>query len=391
MTKTNFIDYKKECHYGNTPLYKMPDGGTLYIGGWNQGAHFNWNTHVIDLTGNERKLWDMPTAYDDVSQQFLAFTGQLYAGWLSLPFPDYKTPATITTKAQWEGMASIVKGILASGKDVLVACHGGHGRSGLFCAIVCYILAVNTDRSWSSPVEKIRKIHCVDAVETFAQEKFVYDVLDLDIQIKHTYTKEIPSTWKYESCPICNVQSTFVHDIGMCLGCQKKYTDIAPEKIDFVAADLKTKGEVDHACSHASCIGIWKAPECGHVVHDKIIIDGYCETCNKQLIEEEKFAQKADKESQFDPCAICQRETWYSDRFGVCYECGMAIEKAGQADWVHNSITDPYVAVPHHCLDDFCIGIVVADVCGHVVHNREIEDGNCPECTKNNKKELEDT
>lgn len=387
---TTWFEKKKDCHYGNTEVFKMPDGGSLFIGGWNQGAHFNWNTHVIDLTGNERKLWDMPTAYDEVSRQFLAFTGEIYAGWFSLPFPDYKTPTTLTTKAQWEGMANVIRDILKSGHDVLVACHGGHGRSGLFCAIIGYMLAVNTDRSWSSPVEKIRKIHCEDAVETFAQEKFVYDILGLDIKIKRTYYEVDNTSWKYEKCPICGTNSTFVHDLGMCLGCEKKYRDSAPTKIDFVAADLKTKGEIDHACSHPNCLGIWKAPECGHVVHDKLIINGWCETCDRAVKEEEKFANKADKETDFDPCAICQKESWYSDNFGVCYECCQFVATSGQADYVHNSITDPYRAVPHHCLDDVCVGIVIADVCGHVVHNREIEDGNCPVCLANNKRDLED-
>lgn len=387
MTKNDpFTTYNigKNCHTGNTELYREPNGGKLMIGGWNQGAHFDWNTHVIDLTGNERKFYEMPTAYDETSRQFLAFTGQLYAGWLSLPFPDFKTPQNLTTRAQWEGIAGIISNILKKGNDVLVACHGGHGRSGLFCAIVCYLLAVNKDRSWSSPVEKIRKLHCDDAVETLSQEKFVYDVLGLDIKITRTFVDATPAAnWKYEKCPICGTQSTYVGDLGMCLGCEKKYAGLAPVKEYIVAADLKHKGEVDHACSNANCIGIWKAKECGHTVHNKLIIDGFCETCYNQIVEEQKYANKADNEVPGDEptCAICQKSHgWYAQRFGICYECSNHLQASGAVEYVHNSITDPYRAVPHHCDDDFCVGIVVADVCGHVVHNRDVEDGICPDC-----------
>ena len=196
----NFKAYgtQTHCHNGNTKLYTEPNGGSLFIGGWSHDARFDWNTHIIDLTGTEHKLYDVAQAFDPVSEQFLQFTGRDYAGWLSLPFPDFKTPPGLTTREQWEGIATVIQGILKSGRDVLVACHGGHGRSGLFCAIIGYLLARNTDRSWASPVEKIRKVHCLLAVETLAQEEFVYKILNLDIKITRQYTVATPANWKYE-------------------------------------------------------------------------------------------------------------------------------------------------------------------------------------------------
>lgn len=372
---TNITPLPK-CHTGNTELYREPNGGGLFIGGWTNGAYFGNNTYIIDLTGSERKFYDLPVAYDDLGNDFLNFIAVPYAGWLSLPFPDMKVPTTITTNEQWTGIKDTVQNILRKGIDVLVACHGGHGRSGLFCAIVGYMLNINNDRSWSSPVERLRALHCDEAIETRSQEQFVYDILGLDIQIKTVYNATAFETnWTYKNCPICNTQSTFVDDLGMCLGCEKKYKEIAPVKEFFTAADLKVKGEIDHACKRPNCIGIWKAKECGHVVHDMIIIDGYCQTCSEDMTK----VTKAESDEKA-PCAICQKATWYGAVNGVCFECSNALITSGTVDFVHNTLTDPYRAVPHHCEDAGCVGIVVADVCGHVLHNREIEDGKCERC-----------
>lgn len=378
---------KKTCHKGNSKIYTEPNGGTLYIGGWNMDATFNWNTHVIDLTGSEHKYWDIPYAYDAESQKFLQFTGNSYAGWLSLPFPDFSTPPHITTRAQWEGIANNIRNLLKSGRDVLVACHGGHGRSGLFCSIVGYILAVNTDRSWASPVEKIRKIHCQDAVETLSQERFVYAVLGLNIQITRSYeVAKNPKAYAFENCPICGIQTMYVGQYGMCLGCKAKYETQAPARADLTVADIQHKGMVDHACSNDKCVGIWKAQKCGHVVHDQIVYDGWCQHCWDEFADDTAYAEKKLSEHpeldavELQPCAICQRESGYGARYGVCYDCQKDVVEAEQADFVHNTITDPYKAVPHYCDSVACVGIVIADQCKHVVHNLEVEDGLCPEC-----------
>lgn len=382
---TTYLDYSqqsfsKKCHNGNTAVYQEPNGGILYIGGWNQGAWFGWNTHVIDLTGAEHKFWDIPFAYDETSKNFLPFVSQGYKGWLSLPFPDYKTP-NIKTREQWEGIAQTIKDILKTGTDVLVACHGGHGRSGLFIAIVGYILAVNIDRSWASPVEHVRKIHCPDAVETFEQEKYVYDILGLPITIKRQYIA--PSTSrKFEKCPICGTQSQFIEDFGMCLGCKTKYEKLAPKRHDLTVDEVQSGGLIEHQCSEVNCSGIWTAKGCGHTVHNQIVYEGLCQTCwDKQEAASAALEPvEEDDGVTYSPCALCGQETWYGSRFGICYDCAATTTQNGLVDFVHNSITDPYKAIPHSCDDVGCVGVVVADVCGHVIHNREVVDGKCPEC-----------
>lgn len=397
-TQQSFTTWKQSCHTGNTPLYTEPNGGTLFIGGWGNDAWFDWNTHVIDLTGSEHRYLSIPFAYDDASRDFLQHITGGYAGWLSLPFPDYQTPKNLTTREQWNGIAEVIRGILRKGTDVLVACHGGHGRSGLFCAVVGYILAVDTDRSWSSPVEKIRQVHCHEAVETYAQEKFVYDILGLNIQITHTYVdknaKSAATMYKYEKCPLCGTESMYVGDCGMCLGCKAKFEQVAPTRSDLTAGDIKDGGLVVHDCSDAkNCIGIWKAATCGHVTHDLIIREGFCEKCWFENEQAEKEIAKhnsgiiTDGEGySYAPCAICTDMTAMAAIYGVCYDCQNKVKLDGNADYVHNTITDPYRALPHHCEEIGCVGVVIADTCGHVVHNLEVEDGKCPDCQIQDKK-----
>lgn len=406
---------KPACHKGNTVIWTDPNtGANLYIGGWNNGATFDWNTHVIDLTGNEHRLWDIPVAYDDKSKEFLQFCTKSYAGWLSLPFPDYGTPKGMSTREQWEGMTEVIKGILANGNDVLVACLGGHGRSGLFVSIVGYMLNIDTDPTWASPVEKVRAIHCDEAIETYAQEKYVYDILGLRIQPKHVYdddhlwygrgtgTSSVNSTGSYtiastfEECPICGTQSLYVAEYGMCMTCRNGFEAMAkgaiPEREDLTLDDIKTNGLVKHLCTDPKCMGIWKASKCGHITHNMIIYEGYCEACYKKYEDEVEYAErklKEEKGPEWDDqpeyqsiCALCGKDSVAANKNGICWECSSALVQNKLVDDVHNTITDPYKFIPHtHCEDEhMCVGIVRADNCQHVVHNREVEDGLCPAC-----------
>lgn len=396
------------CHKGNTTVYTAPNGAKLQIGGWTNAATFDWNTHVIDLTGLEHKYWDIPIAYDEASKAFLPFLMQAYAGWLSLPFPDYGTPAGLKTFEQWQGITKTITKILSEGHDVLVACAGGHGRSGLFCAIVGYILNIADDPTWASPVEKMRQIHCDEAIETYAQEKFVYDVLGLRIKPQHVYDNDMywygrsgtftatTDTGKdfsykvgstFENCPICGTQSLYVVEYGMCMTCRNAYesTGSVPEREDLTLEDISQKGYVEHKCDDERCMGIWKASVCGHTVHNQLIYEGYCENCYRKLEDEAQWAEdkmKATVDEQDEHCAMCGKVTPSSENYGVCFDCSSKLVQNGFVTDVHCSITDPYKFISHsHCKDEhMCVGVIRADVCQHVVHNREVEQGLCPSC-----------
>lgn len=376
--------YKKDCHKGNTAIYQEPGGGTLYIGGWNNQATFNENVHVIDLTGTEHKFRELATAFDNMSEKFLPFVQTTAAGWLSLPFPDLGTPSNITTYQQWNGIAGTIKEILVKGTDVLVACLGGHGRSGLFCSIVGYILGRASNPEWESPVEYLRKIHCHEAVETYKQEEYVYKILNLNIQIRTVYASKSNT----QTCPVCGIQSVYVKDYGMCMGCKNKFAPIAPIKSDITVDDLASV--LEHTCTDGkNCIGIYTASVCGHTVHDMIIVDGLCENCSAEAEYAKKVDDKKDDPKENDElygnCAVCDRRSFYGHWYGICYDCSEDIKRRNAADYVHNSITDAYSSVPHSCSNVICNGIVIADVCGHVVHDHEIQDGLCEDCQKEKK------
>lgn len=349
------------------------------IGGWSNDAVVDSNTHVIDLTGIEHKYYEAPLPFDKVSEKFLKYIEPVYKGWLSLPFPDMRTPTNITTYKQWKGIAMTIREILKQGTDVLVACHGGHGRSGLFCAIVGYILGAKTDKGWDSPVEYVRKIHCSEAIETFNQEKFVYDILGLDIKPTRTYGTVVSNSAPaatFKPCPICGTQSTFIDSNGMCLGCKAKYEPRAKKVHNITKEDFSNIAL--HDCPNEKCMGLWKADICGHVVHDMLVIDGLCERCF-ELAEAETSQLNATKDT-FGKCSICGKNTTWGKAFGVCYECQEELVKAGNVDTIHNSITDAYRAIPHYCEHELCNGLVRADKCMHVVHNQEIQDGYCEYC-----------
>ena len=66
--------------------------------------------------------------------------------------------------------------------DVLIACQGGHGRSGMVTAIVAYMMRNKRhiripDRELlvADPVAWIQEVHCKNAVETLSQERCVYE------------------------------------------------------------------------------------------------------------------------------------------------------------------------------------------------------------------------
>lgn len=380
MINTATTTFKQaNCHNGITSIYHNENGSILWIGGWKNGATYTKNTFVIDLTGDEDKYSDTPKAYGKAAEKLLACVSNSHAGWLSLPFPDYRVPKNITTYDQWYTMATGIKEILDSGNDVLVACLGGHGRSGLFCAIVGYIL--HNGAGWDSPVDKIRGIHCSLSIETREQEQFVYDVLGLPLVANSldygTWTTDIGSGW--EKCPKCGTNTRYAQSNGMCLSCQETAKKSQAPVMDITVEMLQG---VKCTCKNENCLGTWIAEKCEHAVHDMIIVDGYCEACIEANEGAEKALEKAEKKSEatvMQKCDICGTQSMAAFWTGLCFSCQDIF--ANEAPDCHDTLTDGFPVLAHTC-DDIttCKGIMKADVCRHVVHNRYIVDGLCPEC-----------
>jgi len=72
---------------------------------------------------------------------------------------------------QMDVIVSYIKTIISMGKKVVVACLGGHGRTGTVLAVWAGLNGVK------NPVEYVRRVYCPRAVETPEQEEFVYKYL----------------------------------------------------------------------------------------------------------------------------------------------------------------------------------------------------------------------
>jgi len=171
----------KECHKGNTLLLTSTDGkGGLYAAGFLRGIDIN-GYYVIDLTGSKYKAKKTEIeVYDEVSEA--AFSSVLSVeettanplGWLSLPIEDMQVP-DFGLKT-WAALADDILKLMNEDKKIVITCLGGHGRTGVACAIIGYLLA--SEGVGDNPVEWIRKVHCEQAVETTAQVDYVFKTLE---------------------------------------------------------------------------------------------------------------------------------------------------------------------------------------------------------------------
>jgi protein-tyrosine phosphatase len=157
---------KMNCHKGNTVIASRRLDNTsnfLMIGGWSRDAYTSSNMTVINLTGFAKKFSDRSSH------------------WYDFKITDYDIPDW--HEFFWRQLADLVYFHLKQG-DVLIACQGGHGRSGTVATVVAGLLQDKTDFTlvdgeeyFDNPLKWIRKVHCVHAVETYAQEKLVLETL----------------------------------------------------------------------------------------------------------------------------------------------------------------------------------------------------------------------
>lgn len=168
-----------ECHTGNCLILDWGNGAGLYAGGWTRNANPGEDWGVIDLSEFHR-----PNMYTGSKQADKYFSHTLQGNQerskgitLHLPIRDYATPHF--GMRTWVNLANDVQGMLDKGINVLVACDGGHGRTGLTIAILATLL--NKDGcTLPDPIAWVRKVYCMEAIETTGQELYVYDILGID-------------------------------------------------------------------------------------------------------------------------------------------------------------------------------------------------------------------
>lgn len=172
------------CHSGNVKILSIGKGG-LWAAGQSKGYNPD-GFAFINLVGDHR---DGVQALNDSAVK--AFAKTLKIGdvspkkvlpWLSFPMPDFSVPKY--DDKIWQAVADEIFDLANDGTKVLVACQGGHGRTGIFTAIVCGLLCPSVK---DEPVQYVRKIYCEKAVETREQHVYVHDVLGLPKPPELTY------------------------------------------------------------------------------------------------------------------------------------------------------------------------------------------------------------
>jgi len=153
-------------------------GGTLYAGGWLRGAWPYGQDATIDLTGKENPSPVKIEAKSGESAWRNALGNtkdkDIECGpWLSLPIQDLSVPDL--DAGFWHCLKLDVGQILLSGTDLLIACDGGHGRTGLAVSILAYLFKA----THGCPITWLRNRYCDQAVESEEQVYYVYEMLGL--------------------------------------------------------------------------------------------------------------------------------------------------------------------------------------------------------------------
>jgi hypothetical protein len=180
-----------KCHTGNVVVLRAPgkNGGKLLCGGWSRGACTD-DVAVIDLTGIEPIDVDNPLKprNDAAATAFAKAIATSSAGrelpWLAFKIKDFGVPTA--KRETWVELADAILALMGDGKDVLLVCQGGHGRTGAAASIICHL--VNPDIG--DPVKYLRAVYCNDAVETYEQHQYVHKMLNLPDPEKIEYKRE---------------------------------------------------------------------------------------------------------------------------------------------------------------------------------------------------------
>lgn len=156
----------------------------MYAGGKSRGAEYQQeNLMVIDLTGticgltNDIEALDaVATAnFPNVVRALPKGAKDTNSGILQFYIPDMQIPKFDVK--YWDLLVEDVQNLLLRSVDVLAMCQGGHGRTGIAIAILCYKIAPHV--TGDDPIGWAREAYCPKIVETEEQIQYIYDVLEL--------------------------------------------------------------------------------------------------------------------------------------------------------------------------------------------------------------------
>ncbi len=174
---------KMNCHTGN-PLVFEAQGIKVYAGGTSrQGAWTRMNPYPdvaigpVDVMPMKIKRDVLPDGWSCTDK---IDTGKI-PHIVGIDWPDFSIPANLG-KDFWIALVDDFK--TKNVKTVSTSCMGGHGRTGVQLAILAHLMIPTKDQTWKDVAELvnyIRDSYCTHAVENFAQQQYIADMIDIPV------------------------------------------------------------------------------------------------------------------------------------------------------------------------------------------------------------------
>jgi hypothetical protein len=224
---------KESCHpRGNSAVFSYGNA-TLFAGGFSRDAKIHPGMAVIDLAmmADER---DIANIFPLNKEAEVAFKRTVKPERVATPvlnmyIPDYTAPTW--SREVWTDLAADLMELMDKGQDVLVACMGGHGRTGMAVAILAGLM--RPDIIGDDPLTWIRSVYCWECVETVEQERYIFEILEFeppdylvdkgtDLHIDQYQTAEQNYEDKFPMCQKCNgkgFDETDTGDWDVCQSC----------------------------------------------------------------------------------------------------------------------------------------------------------------------------
>tara|TARA_R100001463_G_scaffold73261_1_gene127151 strand:- start:5714 stop:6871 length:1158 start_codon:yes stop_codon:yes gene_type:complete len=169
---------KGSCHTGNPLVFTTDDGIEVYAGGHSRNGGWHRMSPAPDLAIGPAQVMGssrMTTVPDGFScaQHITADTSLISIDW-----PDFSIPQDV--HREW--WVALVDDIRRLGlKRISTQCVGGHGRTGVQLCILANLMGVSTHTDSASLIKWVRDSYCHHAVEGFSQQRYVAEVLEIDV------------------------------------------------------------------------------------------------------------------------------------------------------------------------------------------------------------------
>ena len=224
---------KAACHPRTNNAVFAYGKGTLYAGGFGKGAEIKAGMAVVDLAmmADERDV-DNIFPLNDAAKVAFKRTIQpqrTNTPILNMYIPDYAAPSW--SREVWVDLAADLMELMDAGRDVLVACMGGHGRTGMAVAILAGLM--RPDIIGDDPLTWIRDAYCWECVETLDQERYIFEMLEFDmpdylldykgtVNVSEYHVSEKDYDEKFPMCQKCGgkgFDETETGDWDVCRAC----------------------------------------------------------------------------------------------------------------------------------------------------------------------------